>query len=147
LYRLSTAEGDLTTNVDLIEGLETTKAVSVEIAKKSVIAKAMSEKINVISEKYRSVATRGSVLFFLMNNLFKTHTFYVFSLAAYVTVFLRGIRLTGKPEALLAKQVPAQFRKKVSYIYIDRNAKKKKKTKTFPKKQTFSIYYVHKRCR
>ena len=105
LFRLSTAKGDLTTNVELIEGLENTKAISVEIAKKSVIAKIMSGKINTISEKYRSVAARGSVLFFLMNNLFKTHTFYVFSLAAYVTVFLRGIDLTGKPEPLLAKQV------------------------------------------
>jgi dynein heavy chain len=34
LHRLSTAKGDLTTNVDLIEGLETTKAVSMEINKK-----------------------------------------------------------------------------------------------------------------
>jgi dynein heavy chain len=40
-----------------------------------------------------------------MNNLFKTHTFYVFSLAAFVVVFLRGIELTGEPEKLLASQV------------------------------------------
>ena len=49
LFRLSTAKGDLTTNVELIEGLENTKAISVEIAKKSVIAKIMSGKINTIS--------------------------------------------------------------------------------------------------
>ena len=107
LHRLSTAEGDLTTNVDLIEGLETTKAVSVEINNKSIIANEMSAKINVISEKYRSAAARGSILFFLMNNLFKTHTFYVFSLAAYVVVFLRGITLTGPPEKLLMNLVKA----------------------------------------
>ena len=68
----------MTTNVELIEGLETTKAVSVEINNKSIVANEMSAKINVISEKYRSAAARGSILFFLMNNLFKTHTFYVF---------------------------------------------------------------------
>jgi dynein heavy chain, axonemal len=101
LYKLSTAEGDITADVELIEGLENTKKIATDIEKKSAEAQITSSLINTISEKYRSVAARGSLLFFLMNNLFKVHTYYVFSLESFVIVFLRGNRLTGEPEPLL----------------------------------------------
>ena len=101
LFKLANAEGDITEDVELIEGLENTKRIAVDIEKKSAAAIITSQKITTTSEKYRSVATRGSLLFFLMNDLFKVHTYYVFSLSSFVIVFLRGNRLTGEPEALL----------------------------------------------
>ena len=49
--------------------------------------------IAVTSEKYRGVANRSSLLFFLMNDLAKMHTYYIYSLEAFTVVFYRGIDL------------------------------------------------------
>lgn len=42
--------------------------------------------IRVTSEKYRPVANRSSLLFFLMNDLVKIHSYYIYSLAAFTKV-------------------------------------------------------------
>lgn len=58
----------------------------------------MQANIKITSEKYRPVANRSSLLFFLMNDLVKIHTYYIYSLAAFTLVFYRGIDLvTEKP--------------------------------------------------
>ena len=93
LYKLATAKGDITEDVELIEGLETTKKIANEILAKQEIAKATQVVIKTTSEKYRSVANRSSLLFFLMNDLVKIHTYYIYSLEAFTTVFYRGIDL------------------------------------------------------
>jgi len=91
LFQLATAEGDLTENVELIENLEESKRVSTEIAEKALIAQQTEVEINTAREEYRPVASRASMLFFMLNNLFRIHTLYLFSLAAFVTVFERAI--------------------------------------------------------
>jgi dynein heavy chain len=99
LYKLATAEGDITEDVELIEGLEDAKAISNDIAEKMEIAAEIQAKIQVTSEKYRSVAARAALLFFLMNDLVKMHTYYIYSLAAFMKVFFQGIdRATDKPD-------------------------------------------------
>ena len=65
--------------------------MSNEIAAKMVEAAKTSEMIETTSEKYRGVATRGALLFFLLNDLFRVHSYYLYSLNAFVVVFLRGI--------------------------------------------------------
>lgn len=62
-----------------------------EITIKVAEASLTEVKINVAREKYRVAATRGSLLFFLLNSLNVIHNFYAFSLNAFVTVFARGI--------------------------------------------------------
>ncbi len=91
LRELATAEGDMTENEPLILKLESTKRIASEIGVKSQQAKVTQERISLTSEKYRSVAARGSLLFFMMNDLVKIHTYYIYSLSAFQTVFLRGI--------------------------------------------------------
>jgi dynein heavy chain len=100
LYQLATAEGDLTENVELIENLEKSKAVSMEIAEKAAIAAQTEIDINVAREKYRPVSARSSTLFFLLNNLFKIHALYLYSLSAFVIVFERAIDQTEAHEDL-----------------------------------------------
>jgi dynein heavy chain len=105
LDRLANAEGDITEDVDLIEGLEETKRISTDISKKSVVAKETQAEIKITSQKYTSVADRSSMLFFLMSDLAKIHSYYVYSLAAYTRVFYRGIDLvTTKPEPELDEE-------------------------------------------
>jgi len=95
LARLAAAEGDITADVDLIEGLENTKRIANEIVEKQTVAVATEKAINETSEKYRGVAERGALLFFLMNELFRVHTYYIYSLNAFVVVFLRAIDLVS----------------------------------------------------
>jgi len=91
LYKLATAEGDITEDVALIESLEEAKRVSDTITLKVKEAKETEVVINVSREKYRGVANRGSLLFFMLNSINKIHNFYQFSLNAFVVVFARGI--------------------------------------------------------
>jgi dynein heavy chain len=95
LKRLANAKGDITEDVRLIEGLEETKKISIDIAKKSAAALKTQEEIKITSEKYRPVANRTALLFFLMNDLVKIHTYYIYSLAAFTAVFYRGIDATA----------------------------------------------------
>merc|ERR1719201_1556728 len=89
--QLSSAEGDLTENIELIENLEESKRVSTDIAEKAKTAAATEIEINSAREEYRPVASRSSMLFFMLNNLFRMHKLYLFSLAAFVIVFERAI--------------------------------------------------------
>lgn len=100
LIRLAEAQGDITEDRALIEELELSKKLSDEIAIKLDESMVTSEKIEKTSELYRPVARRGSLLFFVMNNLHKIHTYYMFSLESFVQFFLRGICLAGKPATL-----------------------------------------------
>ncbi|GMH84222.1 hypothetical protein TrST_g13493, partial [Triparma strigata] len=91
LSKLAAAEGDITEDVELIEGLEETKRISLDIEEKSAVAKTTQANILVTSEKYRAVGNRASLLFFMMNDLVKIHTYYIYSLDAFESVFYRGI--------------------------------------------------------
>jgi dynein heavy chain len=95
LHKLATAEGDITENVALIEGLEATKRISDDIQQKSQLAMKTQAEILEASEKYRSVANRSSLLFFLMTDLVKVHSYYIYSLAAFQQIFFRGIKISG----------------------------------------------------
>jgi dynein heavy chain len=99
LYKLATAEGDITEDVELIEGLEESKRVADEIGRKAAKAHETQTSISITSEKYRSVANRTSLLFFMMGDLVKIHTYYIYSLAAFTKVFFRGIDLVTSEEA------------------------------------------------
>eukprot|EP01038_Epipyxis_sp_PR26KG_P005447 gene5447-7540_t len=95
LLRLADAQGDITENRELIEELELSKKLSDDIASKLLESKITSEKINTTSEIYRSVARRGALIFFVMNSLYKVHTYYMYSLNSFVFFFLRGITTAG----------------------------------------------------
>ncbi|ETN24826.1 hypothetical protein PPTG_01014 [Phytophthora nicotianae INRA-310] len=97
LSSLADAEGDVTENVQVITDLETTKATAQEIAKKAAKATEYEVQINELSAKYQSVANRGALLFFIMNGMHRMHSYYVYSLNAYVVIFQRGIDLV-QPE-------------------------------------------------
>ena len=106
LLRLSTAEGDLTEDVELIESLEESKRVADDINLKVAEARETEKMIMVARNKYRGVASRGAMLFFLLNSLNKIHAFYQFSLNAFVIVFARGI--DHAPFGRAKKIAPAQ---------------------------------------
>eukprot|EP00744_Colponema_vietnamica_P001609 GILI01002651.1.p1 GENE.GILI01002651.1~~GILI01002651.1.p1 ORF type:complete len:1110 (-),score=404.88 GILI01002651.1:160-3150(-) len=99
LEKLTNAQGDILEDVELIENLETTKRIATEIGEKVVIAKETEVKINEASEAYRPAASRGALVFFLMNELNKIHSFYMYSLEAFVVVVKRAIDIVAAAEA------------------------------------------------
>ena len=96
LFRLANAEGDILENIELIENLEYSKKISMEIKEKVEIAKVTEVQINDASEAYRPAASRGALVFFLMNELYKIHSFYKFSLDSFVIVVNRAIDLVAE---------------------------------------------------
>lgn len=98
LRMLSTAEGDILSNTELIENLETTKRTSQEIADKVREAHETEERINAARESYRVVAARTAMLYFLLNSLSTIDHFYQFSLSAFIVVFYRAIHTSTKSD-------------------------------------------------
>ena len=96
LFRLANAEGDILENIELIENLEYSKKISTEIKEKVEIAKVTEVMINEASEAYRPAASRGALVFFMMIELYKVHSFYKFSLDSFVIVVIRAIAIVAE---------------------------------------------------
>jgi len=91
LFRLANVQGDILENIELIENLEYSKKLSGEISVKVEIAKKTEVKINEASEFYRPAASRGALFYFLLTDLAKIHSFYKYSLDAFIVVIHRAI--------------------------------------------------------
>lgn len=67
-------------NEELIETLNNSKETSAIIFTRLIETEATEEKISVTRDKYRSVATRGSVLYFVVADLAEIDPMYQYSL-------------------------------------------------------------------
>ncbi|XP_068101608.1 dynein axonemal heavy chain 11-like isoform X2 [Hyperolius riggenbachi] len=92
LTRLSAAESNFLGDTLLVEKLETTKHTAAEIEMKVLEAKVNEVKINEAREHYRPVASRASLLYFIMNDLKKINPMYQFSLKAFNIVFHKAVQ-------------------------------------------------------
>jgi dynein heavy chain len=96
LQQLSDADqATILENIALIESLEYSKKLSTEIKEKVEIAKVTEAEIFTASEFYRPAASRGALVFFLMNELYKIHSFYKFSLDSFLIVVTRAIDIVA----------------------------------------------------
>lgn len=91
LFKLANAKGDILDDIQLIENLEYSKKLSSEIEEKVKIAKITEGKINETSENYRPVAVRGALIYFMLSDLSKVHSFYKYSLDSFIVVMNRAI--------------------------------------------------------
>ena len=91
LAALSAAEGNFLGDTALVENLENTKSTAMGIEEKVKEAKVTSAKIDEARELYRPAAARASLIYFIMNDLYKIHPMYQFSLKAFKVVFAKAI--------------------------------------------------------
>lgn len=91
LSRLSAAQGNFLGDTSLVENLEITKRTATEIEQKVDEARKTEKKINETRELYRPVASRSSLLYFLLNDLNQINPMYQYSLNAFKTVFQAAI--------------------------------------------------------
>lgn len=80
LHRLSSAGSDILGDRELVLNLEKSKKTATEIEEKVTEVKIASVEINTAREEYRVVATRASIIYFIMNDLTKINPMYQFSL-------------------------------------------------------------------
>ncbi|XP_016382633.1 dynein axonemal heavy chain 9 [Sinocyclocheilus rhinocerous] len=104
LSRLSSASGNFLGDIELVENLEITKRTAAEIEVKVKEAKVTEAEINDAREHYRLAAARGSLLYFIMNDLNKIHPMYQFSLKAFNVVFQNAV-LKADPDETLKQRV------------------------------------------
>lgn len=88
LSLLFSSGDDILDNEELIETLNDSKETSAIIGSRLLETEATEDKISIAREKYRSVATRGSVLYFVVANLAEIDPMYQFSLKYFTQVSL-----------------------------------------------------------
>lgn len=66
-----------------------------EIQEKVEIAKETEINIKIACEFYRPAASRGALVFFLLMELTKIHSFYKFSLDSFIIVVKRAIDIVA----------------------------------------------------
>ena len=103
LYRLANAEGDILGDEELIISLEVTKATVAEINAKKEVAAATTLQVESAREAYRPVATRGSLVYFLIDVMSVIDHMYQYSLSAFTFFFQKALNKAPPADALAAR--------------------------------------------
>jgi dynein heavy chain len=121
LYKLSSVQGTLLDDPEIIDVLNRTKAVAQRVKESLASAKETELKITQAREEFRPAAHRGSVMYFVITELSMVNPVYNTSLGQFLRLFDEGMKMS-KPDPIVSKRVGhiIEFSTYHIYKYIQR---------------------------
>ena len=121
LYRLSSCEGSLLDDPEIVDVLNLGKATAKEVQEKLKNAGEAEVRIRSACEEYRPVATRGSIIYFLIAEMTGINVMYQTSLMQFVAVFQKSM-IDAKEDRVPKKRIDNIIEQMswASYLYIGR---------------------------
>lgn len=100
----SESQGDILDNQKLILSLKETKSTAKEVTLSLKISQTTKEDIDQSRSNYKSVAKRGSILYFAMSALRLINSMYEYSLSTFQTLFKKSM-LEAKQDKIIANRL------------------------------------------
>ncbi|CAM9220423.1 unnamed protein product [Chrysoparadoxa australica] len=103
LYMLANASGNILDDEELINALSESKVTSIAIGERLTEAEATTKEISDTRELYRVVATRGSIIYFVIASLSNVDPMYQYSLTFYKELFVQRLQNSQAHDELSAR--------------------------------------------